>query len=68
MDVKHTGNVGGMLLYAKTDEEILPDGNVTIDGNMIAAKTLDLNVDFRLIEEQLNGIVQEFFGVDGMAR
>ena len=68
MDVKHTGNVGGVLLYAKTDEEILPDGNVTIEGNMIAAKTLDLNVDFRLIEEQLNAVAQEFFGVDGMAR
>ena len=68
LDSKHSGNVGGILLYAKTNEDIVPDGNVTIDGNMIAAQTLDLNVDFRLIEEQLMKIATGFFGLDKAAR
>ena len=63
-DTKHTGNVGGLLLYAKTDEQITPDGTVNIGGNMIGAKTLDLNVDFRIISDQLNKIVTDFFAED----
>ena len=60
-DAEHTGNVGGILLYAKTDEPITPDGIVNIGGNMIGAKTLDLNVDFRLISSQLDKIAYDFF-------
>ena len=63
-DTKHTGNVGGLLLYAKTDEAMTPDGTVNIGGNMIGAKTLDLNVDFRIISDQLNKIVADFFAAD----
>lgn len=62
-DVKQTGNVGGLLLYAKTDENITPDGMVNIGGNMIGAKTLDLNVDFRIIASQLDKIAYDFFGL-----
>ena len=62
-DVKHTGNVGGLLLYAKTDEEITPNGMVNIGGNWIGAATLDLNVDFRIIAEQLDKIAYDFFHV-----
>lgn len=61
MDSNHTGNVGGILLYAKTDEPITPDGMVNIGGNVIGAKTLDLNVDFRLIKSQLDKIANDFF-------
>ena len=61
LDTKHTGNVGGILLYAKTDEQITPDGEVNIGGNLIGAKTLDLNVDFRIIASQLDKIAHDFF-------
>ena len=34
-DVSHTGKVDGMLLYAQTQEEIVPDGKSTFkDGNL----------------------------------
>lgn len=61
MDSNHTGNVGGILLYAKTDEPITPDGMVNIGGNVIGAKILDLNVDFRLIKSQLDKIANDYF-------
>ena len=38
--------IAGMLLYAKTDEEITPNR----EGNKIAARTLDLNQDFSKIK------------------
>ena len=60
-DVGNTGNVAGMLLYAKTDEEITPDMEVVMSGNRISAKTLDLNCQFEEISEQLNAIVREYF-------
>ena len=63
-DANHTGNVGGILLYAKTDEPVTPDGTVNIGGNMIGAKTLDLNVDFRVIAAQLDKIAYDFFCVE----
>lgn len=58
-DVPH--EVAGMLLYAKTDEEIILDNNYMMSGNLISVKTLDLNVDFNLIKEQLNSIANTFF-------
>ncbi len=64
-DVRHTGKVGGLLLYAKTDEDIVPDGMVNIDGNQIGAVTLDLNVNFPVIAAQLDKIAYEFFQVEG---
>ncbi len=63
LDTKHTGNVGGLLLYAKTDEEVTPDGMVEIGNNLIGAKTLDLNVDFRVISAQLDKIASDFFAL-----
>ena len=58
-DKKNTGNVSGLLLYAKTEEDITPDCLYLISGNKIAAKTLDLNTDFMTIRAQLDGIVEE---------
>lgn len=55
--------VSGMLLYAKTDEEIHPDGSYLMSGNRISVKTLDLNREFAEIAEQLNEIAKESFGV-----
>lgn len=56
-DVPH--KVSGMLLYAKTDEEILPDNTYQMSGNKISVKTLDLNCDFDEIKSQLNAIAEE---------
>ena len=52
-----TGNVSGVLLYAKTNEAVTPDEDLIISGNLIRLKTLDLNTDFANICEQLNNIV-----------
>lgn len=60
-DTKSKGNVAGLLLYAKTEERIIPDCEYSIDGNKISVKTLDLNVDFKLIAKQLDGIVEKNF-------
>lgn len=53
-DKTATGNVSGVLLYAKTDEEITPDGNFKIGGNRIGVKTLDLGSEWCIIREQLD--------------
>lgn len=53
--------VSGMLLYAKTDEEIQPDEKYILSGNEISVKTLDLNVQFIEIKNKLNEIVSNFF-------
>ena len=49
-----------MLLYAGTDEYIQTDVSYMMSGNKITIKTLDLNQDFNLIKEQLDGIVNEY--------
>ena len=57
-DEYHKGNVDGMLLYAKTQEEIVPDGQLKRkDGNYIYFRTLDLNTDFDAIKERLDSFV-----------
>lgn len=56
-DTFNTGRVSGLLLYAKTDEECLPDVYTEICGNHIGAGTLDLNRPFSEIRQQLNYIV-----------
>ena len=58
-DENHTGKVDGMLLYAKTQEDIVPDGQLKRkDGNYIYFKTLDLNQDFENIKKQLDGVIR----------
>lgn len=59
VDVPH--EVSGMLLYARTDEEIQPDGVYRMSGNRISVKTLDLNRPFDEIRAQLDGIVTAHF-------
>ena len=54
------GEVSGMLLYARTDEEIQPDNEYMMSGNKISVKTIDLNRDFTEIAAQLNKIADEF--------
>ena len=58
-DVGHTGKVNGMLLYAKTQDDLCLDDKRTLrDGNVIYFKTLDLNKDFKEIANQLESILQ----------
>lgn len=54
--------VSGMLLYAKTDNGIQPDQKYQMSGNQISVLTLDLNIEFVDISNQLNSIVIEHFG------
>lgn len=53
--------VSGMLLYAKTDEEIYPNNVYQMSGNQITVRTLDLNLPFSEIAEQLNTIAKTHF-------
>ena len=54
--------VAGMLLYARTDEEIYPEKEYRMSGNQIGVRTLNLDGDFDMIKNQLNEIAEEFFG------
>lgn len=55
--------VSGMLLYAKTDEEIYPNNVYQMSGNQITVRTLDLNLPFAEIAEQLNTIAKLHFSL-----
>ncbi|MCD8027381.1 MAG: 5-methylcytosine-specific restriction endonuclease system specificity protein McrC [Erysipelotrichaceae bacterium] len=52
--------VSAMLLYAKTDEDISPNNTYLMSGNKISVRTLDLNLPFHYITQQLNDIVDEY--------
>ena len=56
--------VGGMLLYAMTNERIQPDSDYVMSGNKISVKTLDLNQEFSVIRNQLENIVENYFGTN----
>ena len=60
LDKDNTGNVAGILLYAKTDEDITPDVVFNMGGNQIGARTLDLNKEFPLIASQLDKLAELF--------
>ena len=55
------GEVSGMLLYAKTDEDIYPNNEYQMSGNRVTVRTLDLNCDFENIAAQLDSIVKTHF-------
>ena len=56
-DVAHTGKVDGMLLYAKTGEELAPHiKRETPEGNRVYVRTLDLYQDFQGICAQLDNL------------
>lgn len=57
MDSDNSGNVSGMLLYAKTKEEISEPIDSYIGGNRIIVQTLDLNLEFSKIREQLDSFL-----------
>ncbi len=53
--------VSGMLLYARTQEEIVAQSRMRIHGNMISVLTLDLNCDFEMICRQLDEIANSLY-------
>lgn len=59
-----THRVSGMLLYAKTDETVQPDGSYQMSGNRVSVRTLDLNQEFRKIAVELNAIAESCFEAD----
>ena len=54
--------VSGMLLYARTDEEVQPEGTYQMSGNRISVRTLDLDCEFAQIAATLDGIARDHFG------
>ena len=64
LDKDRTGNVSGMLLYAKTDEVMLPHNSYKMGGNKISVETLNLDCEFDEIRQQLNEIAKQHFALD----
>lgn len=60
LDKANSGLVYGMLLYARTQEEMAPDLDAIIGGNRFLVKTLDLNNDFEGIRAQLDAFPAVF--------
>ena len=58
-DCEHT--VSGMLLYAQTDEDVIPNNTYQMSGNQISVRALNLNQNFSKISENLNSIVKDNF-------
>ena len=58
-DVHHSGDVSGMLLYARSDEGFDLDNEYSMSGNRIFVKSLNLDCDFNLIKSQLYQICIE---------
>lgn len=58
LDVEDTGKVSGLLLYAKTDEDITPDLSASFGKNRIRVKTLDLNQKFSGIARSLEDLLE----------
>ena len=58
-DIDKYGKVSGLLLYAKTNESIIPNGEYMMSGNKIMVKTLDLNIEFKFIAQSLNKIAED---------
>ena len=59
-ELKNDKTVSGMLLYAKTENEMQPNADYRMSGNLISVRTLDLNNHFSLIKEQLEKIYNNF--------
>ena len=59
-DREHHYNVDGMLLYAKTKEDVGDDKQITLkDGYTLYIRTLDLNTDFEKIKKRLDGFIEQ---------
>jgi len=61
-DALHSGEVSGLLLYAKANEDVAFNNNYRMDGNSISVKSLNLDKDFAHIRNQLDRILDEWIG------
>lgn len=58
-DKYHHYNVDGMLLYAKTKEDVIDDKIITLqDGYKLYIRSLDLNNDFESIRKRLDSFIK----------
>jgi len=57
------GEVSGMLLYARTDEDVQPNNMYKMSGNLITVRTLNLDEPFENIRAQLDEIAAQFVGI-----
>ncbi len=62
-DKFNSGDVSGVLLYAKTDEAITPDNEYLMGGNRISVKTLDLSGSWDDIKAQLDYIASNLITI-----
>ena len=53
--------VSGMLLYARTDEDVQPDAAYQMSGNKVSVRTLGLDLPFEDIRKQLDEIAGVHF-------
>ncbi|ERK59223.1 5-methylcytosine-specific restriction enzyme subunit McrC family protein [Gemella bergeri ATCC 700627] len=60
---KENHTVSGMLLYAKTEDDIQPNNTYNMHGNQISVRTLDLYQNFKGISKQLNNIIKNHFEI-----
>lgn len=61
LDKNNTGSAAGMLLYARTQDQIQPNNSYRMGVNQISVQTLDLNLPFTVIADQLERIVEDYF-------
>lgn len=54
-------SVSGLIMYAMTDDEEQPHLNFKNTGNLICARSFDLNTDWSEIRKQLDNVISEFF-------
>ncbi len=62
LDTENQGYISGLLLYAKSDDDV--DKTYIIDKNTISVKTLDLDQDFKYICQELDNIISIWLGVE----
>ena len=53
--------VSGMLLYAQTDEDVIPNNTYQMSGNQISVHALNLSQNFSEITKDLDSIVKVHF-------
>lgn len=63
MKTESSFSVSGLLMYAMTNDRIQPDMKTSISGKSIAAKSIDLNTDWSVIRNQLDGVISEYFNI-----
>lgn len=60
-NIDQNQTIAGMLLYAKTTDDIQPSAKYNMSGNQISVGALDLNTPFSDIKAYLDSLVVDFF-------